>query len=65
MGGVMAQIGLKVWKIDMVGTVQSNRTGAGKQANDAMKNMDRATYETIMFQHKDLPLTYAIWSGHY
>jgi hypothetical protein len=64
MGDVMALIGRHVWKINMVGTVQSNRTGAGKMASQDLLNMEAGSYESIFYQHKTENLTYAVWSDN-
>ena len=46
----------------MVGTLQSNRTGADvKDVKEAMKN---GTYKSVLFQHKDKPLCFALWSDN-
>ena len=59
MGDTMAQIGREEWKVNMVGTAQSDRTGA--DVAEAKKGMKVGTYESIMFQHNTLPLSYAMW----
>ncbi|KAL7525224.1 hypothetical protein ACHAWF_001263 [Thalassiosira exigua] len=62
MGDTMAQIGRYVWQINMVGTAAHNRTGANTA--EEKKNMKVGTYESVMWQHDDLPLCFAIWSDN-
>ena len=59
MGDIMAQIGRDEWLVNMVGTAQSNRTGADVASDKAA--MKVGTYESAMFQHKTKPLVYAMW----
>ena len=61
MGDVIDQIGRKEWDMNMVGTVTDNRTGAGPEAKEKKKTMRKVNYESIMFQHDSLPLTYKMW----
>ena len=46
MGDIMAQIGRFEWKINMVGTAQTNRTGA--DCAGTCKKMKKGTHETVM-----------------
>ena len=62
MGDIMAQIGRYKWQINMVGTAQANRTGA--DAGPDCKKMKKGTHETIMWQHKTMPLVFAAWSDN-
>ena len=52
MGDIMALIARNVWKINMVGTIQTNCTGAPMEASvkgdQAIKNK---TYEQKIWQH--------------
>ena len=66
MGDVMALIGRFVWMINMIGTVQSNRTGGGTLGKEAVKNNDiqKGAYNSLFYQHKEQPLTYAIWADN-
>jgi hypothetical protein len=59
MGDIMAQIGRDEWKMIMVGTVQSNRTGAN--VKDVIDKMKVGTYESCFWQHNNKPLVYAAW----
>ena len=47
MGDVMAQIGWEVWKINMVGTTQTNRVGA--DVKEKRKRMKVGTYECVCY----------------
>jgi len=62
----MALIGRNVWKINMVGTCQLNRTGAGVLAKADIdgKTIETGTYESLFYQHSTSPLTYSIWSDN-
>ena len=66
MGDVMALIGLHIWHINMVGTVQANRTGGGKKGMEDLskKVIKKGSYESLFYQHKDEGLTYAIWADN-
>ena len=48
----------------MVGTAMDKQTGAGPQGKEKKKAMKKGTYESIMLQHDDLPLVYAMWSDN-
>jgi hypothetical protein len=62
MGDIMALIGRLEWKINMVGTSQSDRTGA--DVADARADMMIGTYESVFFQHNTHPLVYAMWADN-
>ena len=62
MGDIMAQIGHEEWKMNMVGTAQSNRTGAN--VKDVIDKMKVGTYESCFWQHNNKPLVYAAWSDN-
>ena len=47
MGNNMAQVSRKIWKINMVGTIQANRTGAPMAADLKANPMKKRTYEYI------------------
>ena len=66
MGDVMALIGRHEWGINMVGTCQSNRTGAGKMSKYDLNcgAIDKGTYESLLYQHKDEALTFAVWGDN-
>jgi hypothetical protein len=48
MGDIMAMIGRNVWHINLVDTLQANRTGANI---DCTKSMKKGTYNSICWQH--------------
>jgi hypothetical protein len=65
MGDVaMTLIGRHEWKINMVGTVQSNRTGGGKQGVEDINALNKASYDMLFYQHAYEPLTYTIWADN-
>ena len=57
---ILTQVGHSEWKINMVGTTQANRTGAG--VNEEINKMKRGTYESVCFQHQTKSLCFAVWS---
>ena len=61
MGNIMAMIGHDVWRINMVGTAQANRTGAGM---DCTKSMKKGTYNAIYWQHVWWLLYFSVWSDN-
>ena len=62
MGDTMAQVSRNEWKVNMLGTIQSNRTGADiKPTCDKMK---LRTYEMAVWQHKTRPLYVAAWADN-
>jgi len=61
-GDIMAQIGREEWKLNMVGTAQSNRTGAN--VKDVVDKMKAGTYESCFWQHNTKNLVYAAWSDN-
>ncbi|KAL7527939.1 hypothetical protein ACHAWF_002369 [Thalassiosira exigua] len=62
MGDIFAQIAREEWLVNVVGTAQSNRTGA--DVTEAKNALVRGTYESKMFQHLTKPLVYALWSDN-
>jgi hypothetical protein len=48
MGNIMATIGRDMWRINMVGTAQANRTSANI---DCTKSMKKGTYNSVCWQH--------------
>jgi hypothetical protein len=58
MGDTMGQIGREEWKINMVGTAQTNRTGAPAAAD--VQKLKAGTYESIFWQHRMLNLCYVV-----
>jgi len=61
MGNIMLMIGRDVWRINMVGSAQSNRTGADI---DCTKSMKKGTYDAICWQHVCRSLCFAVWSDN-
>ncbi|OEU06358.1 hypothetical protein FRACYDRAFT_254789 [Fragilariopsis cylindrus CCMP1102] len=55
MDDAMCQVGREVWGINMVGTCQSVRTGAG-----ALGRVD----ESLVYQHNTKPLLYTVWGDN-
>jgi hypothetical protein len=62
MGDIMGQIGRDVWKMNLLGTCQSNRVGCGPTAAAAKSELKIGTYESIMFQHQSKSLSYTMWA---
>ncbi|KAL3782167.1 hypothetical protein ACHAW5_001449, partial [Stephanodiscus triporus] len=62
MGDIMAQVGREVWGMNMVGTVQCNRSGA--DTKDTTKKMKKGTYESVCWQHNNKPLVFAAWGDN-
>ncbi len=61
MGNIMVMIGHNVWRINMVGTAQANRTGANV---DCTKSMKKGTYGAVCWQHTWQSLCFAVWSDN-
>jgi hypothetical protein len=65
MSNAMCQVGREEWKINMVGTCQTDQCSAvplGKAAyTDKDKEIDVNSHESLLFQHKTKSLTYAVW----
>ena len=61
MGNIMAQVGWEVWGLNMVGTVQCNRSGA--DTKDTTKKMKKGTYK-VCWQHNNKPLVFAAWGDN-
>jgi hypothetical protein len=61
MGDIMAMIGRDVWRINMVGTAQANRTRANV---DCTKSTKKGTYGTVCWQHTWRSLCFAVWSDN-
>ncbi len=61
MGNIMAMIGRGVWRINMVGMAQANRTSANINCTKSMK---KGTYNSICWQHVWKSLCFAMWSNN-
>ena len=65
MGDIMALIARNVWKINMVGTIQANQTGAPMAASvKGPLSMKKKTYEYKLWQHNTESLVAAVWSDN-
>ena len=69
MGDSMALIGRHIWKINMVGTVQTKRTAGGDVYCDDLQEkrtmkLQIGSYDSRFYQHATEPLTYAVWSDN-
>ena len=66
MGNAMCQVGREEWGINMVGTVQSSRTGGGRLGKKAAikeKVIEKGTYKSLLYQHNTMPLLlHAVWA---
>jgi hypothetical protein len=64
MSGAMCQVGREEWKINMVGTCQTDWCGAGPLGKIAYTGKDMEIsinrHESLLFQHKTKALTYAV-----
>jgi hypothetical protein len=62
----MCQVGREEWKINMVGTCQTDRCGAGPLGKAACKakEIEINTHESLLYQHKTKPLSYAVWGDN-
>ena len=64
-GDAMCLIGRHEWKINMVGTAQSNRTGGGPMAVKEMKQvMKKGSYDSLFYQHDVEDLTFSVWADN-
>ena len=64
MDELAAHVRQEVWKLNMVGTSQVNRTWAGAEVKAQQKKMKVGTYECFFFQHDTLPLLVALWADN-
>jgi hypothetical protein len=66
MGDAMCQVGQAEWGMNMVGTVQSSRTGGGKLEKAAIKDkeIEKGTHESLLYQHNIKPLLHAVWGDN-
>jgi hypothetical protein len=61
MCNIMAMIGRDKWRINMVGTAQTNHTGT---TIDCTKSMKKGTYNSICWQYVWQSLCFAVWSDN-
>jgi hypothetical protein len=68
MNDAMCQVGREVWKINMVGTCQTDRCGAGPMGKAAYTGVDKEiavnSHESLLYQHKTKPLMHAVWGDN-
>jgi hypothetical protein len=67
MGDAMCQVVRAKWGINnMVGTVQSSRTGGGRLGKAAIKakEVEKGTHESLLYQHNTKPLLHAVWADN-
>ena len=65
MSDALGMIGRVEWKTNIIGTCQSNRTGAGDGgAKKCIDDMVAGTYDCNFWQHKTQDLVYAAWSDN-
>jgi hypothetical protein len=57
MSDAMCQVGREEWGINMVGTVQSSRTGGGRLGKAAIKakEIEKGTHKSLFYQHNTTP----------
>jgi hypothetical protein len=66
MGDAMCQVGQEEWGINMVGTCQTDRTGAGAMGKVAVKATEIVigSYECLLYQHNTKSLLYSVWGDN-
>ena len=67
MDDTMCQVGREVWGITMVGTCQSDRTGAGALGKADIKAKEiviGSSNESLMYQHNTKTLLYTVWGDN-
>ena len=65
MGQLLAMLAREVWKINVVGTTQTNRCGPdGALVKKAKTVLKVRSYESIFFYHKFKPLCVALWGDN-
>ena len=66
MGDAMCQVGREEWGINMVGTCQTDRTGAGALGKLAVKAKEIVIgcHECLLYQHNTKPLLYCVWGDN-
>ena len=66
MGDDMCQVGREEWGINMVGTVQSSRTGGGKLGKLAIKEgeLEKGIHKSLLYQHKTKLIVHAVWADN-
>jgi hypothetical protein len=68
MSDAMCQVGREEWGINMVGTCQTDRCGAGPLGKAAYTGADKEiainSLESLLYQPKTKALTYAVWGDN-
>jgi hypothetical protein len=66
MGNAMCQVGREVWGINMVGTCQTDSTGAGALGKVAVKAKEIVigSHECLLYQHNSKSLLYSVWGDN-
>jgi hypothetical protein len=66
MGDAMCQVGWAEWGINMVGTVQSSRTGGGRLGKAAIKanEIEKGSHKSLLYEHNTKPLMHAVWADN-
>ena len=65
MGELLAMVATEAWKINVVGTSQSNRCGSdSKEVAAERKKTKKGSYEGKFWVHKTKPLCVAIWADN-
>jgi hypothetical protein len=62
MGDIMTQVGREVWSMNMVSTLQCNRSRV--DTAKTTKKMKPGTYDLVMWQHNNKPLILAAWGDN-
>jgi hypothetical protein len=66
MGDAMCQVGREEWGINVVGTCQTECTGAGAlgKAGVKAKEIEIGSHESLIYQHNTKPLLYCGWGDN-
>jgi hypothetical protein len=66
MGDAMCQVGREEWGMNMVGTCQTDRTGAGALGKVAVKAKEIVidSHESLMYHHNTKSLLYSVWGDN-
>ena len=64
MGDTLGQIARDIWKMNMVGTCQSDRSGGGYASKEDKRRMKVGSYESIIYQHREKNLCFAMWADN-
>jgi hypothetical protein len=66
MGNAMCQVGREEWGMNMVGTCQTDCTGAGTLGKLAVKAKEIVigSHESLIYQHNTKSLLYSVWGDN-